>query len=127
MHRLVDAKKQQDDRDHSIAECNDVWGDYSGTDLQCDEYPFASTKEGSNKGDDRYSVRLIEGTDNESGGRRLPCNKSAHLRSCRCHGPPSCCILRRVFLVDGSSSHARLLRHRPQPTSRFRPGRPTPE
>ncbi|MFE2026518.1 NucA/NucB deoxyribonuclease domain-containing protein [Streptomyces hygroscopicus] len=54
-----------------MAECNDVWGDYSGTDLQCDEYPFASTKEGSNKGDDRYSVRLIEGTDNESGGWRL--------------------------------------------------------
>ncbi|WP_455771602.1 NucA/NucB deoxyribonuclease domain-containing protein [Streptomyces hygroscopicus] len=25
------------------------WGNYSGTDLQCDEYPFASTKEGSNK------------------------------------------------------------------------------
>ncbi|WP_437022841.1 NucA/NucB deoxyribonuclease domain-containing protein [Streptomyces sp. enrichment culture] len=50
---------------------NNVWGDYSGTSLQCDEYPFASTKEGSNKGDDRYSVRLIEGTDNEEGGRRL--------------------------------------------------------
>ncbi|MFD8489460.1 hypothetical protein [Streptomyces sp. NPDC059712] len=32
---------------------------------------FASTKEGSNKGDDRYSVRLIEGTDNEEGRRRL--------------------------------------------------------
>ncbi|MFJ3719889.1 NucA/NucB deoxyribonuclease domain-containing protein [Streptomyces sp. NPDC090057] len=42
-----------------------------GTDLQCDEYPFASTKEGSTKGDNRFSVRLIDGDDNETGGRRL--------------------------------------------------------
>ncbi|MFJ5680867.1 NucA/NucB deoxyribonuclease domain-containing protein [Streptomyces sp. NPDC093097] len=39
--------------------------------LQCDEYPFASTYEGSTKGDDRYSVRLIDGKDNETGGNRL--------------------------------------------------------
>ncbi|MFE2884501.1 NucA/NucB deoxyribonuclease domain-containing protein [Streptomyces sp. NPDC059272] len=48
-----------------------MWGDYTGTDLQCDEYPFASTKEGSTKGDNRFSVRLIDGTDNGNGGRRL--------------------------------------------------------
>lgn len=71
LHRLIDADEQQKNRSKSIATCNNVWGDYSGTSLQCDEYPFASTKEGSNKGDDRYSVRLIEGTDNEEGGRRL--------------------------------------------------------
>ncbi|MEU5521551.1 NucA/NucB deoxyribonuclease domain-containing protein [Streptomyces sp. NPDC047860] len=49
---------------------NDVWGDYSGPDLQCDEYPFASTKE---RGADnfRYSARLIDGPDNKGGGRRL--------------------------------------------------------
>ncbi|WP_405834363.1 NucA/NucB deoxyribonuclease domain-containing protein [Streptomyces sp. NBC_01176] len=39
--------------------------------LQCDEYPYASTKEGSAKGDNRFSVRLIDGTDNETGGRGL--------------------------------------------------------
>ncbi|GHK05869.1 hypothetical protein SY2F82_76660 [Streptomyces sp. Y2F8-2] len=36
-----------------------------------DEYPFASTKEGSTKGDNRFSVRLIDGKDNRKGGERL--------------------------------------------------------
>ncbi|MFF7098481.1 NucA/NucB deoxyribonuclease domain-containing protein [Streptomyces rubradiris] len=71
LHRLVDAEEQKKNRSTSIAMCNNIWGDYSGTSLQCDEYPFASTKEGANAGDDRYSVRLIEGSDNEEGGRRL--------------------------------------------------------
>jgi hypothetical protein len=46
-------------------------GDYTGPGLECDEYPFSSTKEGSTKGDDRFSVRLIEGTDNREGGGRI--------------------------------------------------------
>ncbi|MFI5825300.1 NucA/NucB deoxyribonuclease domain-containing protein [Streptomyces rishiriensis] len=71
LHRLVDKDKQKSNRARSIKECEKVWGDYKGTSLQCDEYPFASTKEGSTKGDNRFSVRLIEGTDNETGGRRL--------------------------------------------------------
>ncbi|CAM5590162.1 putative protein OS=Kitasatospora aureofaciens OX=1894 GN=GCM10010502_61820 PE=4 SV=1 [Kitasatospora aureofaciens] len=29
----------------AIATCNEVWGDYSGSGLQCDEYPFSSTYE----------------------------------------------------------------------------------
>ncbi|WP_019075787.1 NucA/NucB deoxyribonuclease domain-containing protein [Streptomyces hokutonensis] len=71
LHRLVDKEKQKKNRARSIKECEKVWGDYKGTDLQCDEYPYASTKEGSTKGDNRFSVRLIDGTDNETGGRRL--------------------------------------------------------
>ncbi|MGI5473320.1 NucA/NucB deoxyribonuclease domain-containing protein [Streptomyces sp. CA-132043] len=71
LHRLVDPDKQDANRKKSIKECEKVWGKYDGTGLQCDEYPFASTKEGSNKGDDRYSVRLIDGDDNEAGGRAL--------------------------------------------------------
>ncbi|MCC3650767.1 hypothetical protein LIX60_04590 [Streptomyces sp. S07_1.15] len=71
LHRLIDEKKQEDNRDVAIDTCHDIWGDYSGTGLQCDEYPFASTKEGANAGDDRYSARLIDGPDNEAGGRRL--------------------------------------------------------
>ncbi|WP_256062362.1 NucA/NucB deoxyribonuclease domain-containing protein [Streptomyces sp. ScaeMP-e83] len=71
LHRLVDAKKQADQRTNSIKECKKVWGDYSGTPLQCDEYPFASTHEGSLAGNGRYSVRLIEGSDNENGGSML--------------------------------------------------------
>ncbi|MEU6369810.1 NucA/NucB deoxyribonuclease domain-containing protein [Streptomyces sp. NPDC046931] len=71
LHRLINKDKQQANREHSIKECEKVWGNYSGSGLQCDEYPFASTKEGSTKGDNRFSVRLIDGDDNETGGRRL--------------------------------------------------------
>ncbi|MFJ6904030.1 NucA/NucB deoxyribonuclease domain-containing protein [Streptomyces griseoluteus] len=71
LHRLVNKEKQKENRKRSIKECEKVWGDYSGTRLQCDEYPFASTQEGSTKGDNRFSVRLIDGDDNETGGRRL--------------------------------------------------------
>ncbi|MGA5135217.1 NucA/NucB deoxyribonuclease domain-containing protein [Streptomyces olivoreticuli] len=68
LHRLIDSDLQGKNRDNSIKQCNDVWGDYSGTRLECDEYPFASTREGSMKGDKRYSVRLIDGDDNREGG-----------------------------------------------------------
>ncbi|MFF6779014.1 NucA/NucB deoxyribonuclease domain-containing protein [Streptomyces sp. NPDC012637] len=71
LHRLVDTDKSDKQRANSIKECKKIWGDYSGTRLQCDEYPFASTYEGSLKGNNRFSVRLIEGTDNEAGGRML--------------------------------------------------------
>ncbi len=68
---MVNKEKQKKNRARSIKECEKVWADYTGTDLQCDEYPFASTKEGSTKGDNRFSVRLIDGTGNGNGGRRL--------------------------------------------------------
>ncbi|MEU8435416.1 hypothetical protein AB0F18_21365 [Streptomyces sp. NPDC029216] len=42
LHRLVNSDQQAENRKKAIATCNDVWGDYSGTKLQCDEYPFAS-------------------------------------------------------------------------------------
>ncbi|MFF8659204.1 NucA/NucB deoxyribonuclease domain-containing protein [Streptomyces huasconensis] len=71
LHRLVDKKKQDENRDKSIKECTKVWGSYTGSGLECDEYPFASTKEGSTKGDNRFSVRLIDGKDNRRGGERI--------------------------------------------------------
>ncbi|MET9804467.1 NucA/NucB deoxyribonuclease domain-containing protein [Streptomyces sp. NPDC006368] len=71
LHRLIDPKKIDLQRDRSVKECEKIWGSYKGTRLQCDEYPFASTHEGSLKGNNRFSVRLIEGTDNEAGGRAL--------------------------------------------------------
>ncbi|WP_055713138.1 NucA/NucB deoxyribonuclease domain-containing protein [Streptomyces torulosus] len=71
LHRVVDEKTVDDNREKSISECKKVWGNYTGTGLECDEYPFASTKEGSTKGDNRFSVRLITGTDNRKGGERL--------------------------------------------------------
>ncbi|WP_327416408.1 NucA/NucB deoxyribonuclease domain-containing protein [Streptomyces sp. NBC_01233] len=71
LHRLIDKTAQDKNRDAAIATCKDVWGDYSGTKLQCDEYPFASTKEGAAAPGKRFSARLIDGGDNETGGRRL--------------------------------------------------------
>ncbi|MFK4143857.1 NucA/NucB deoxyribonuclease domain-containing protein [Streptomyces sp. NPDC004065] len=71
LHRLVNQTKIDENREKSIRECKKVWGDYTGSGLQCDEYPFASTKEGSTKGDNRFSVRLIDGKDNRKGGERL--------------------------------------------------------
>ncbi|MEU5637124.1 NucA/NucB deoxyribonuclease domain-containing protein [Streptomyces rishiriensis] len=71
LHRDVNATKIDENRNKSIGECKRVWGDYAGSGLQCDEYPFASTKEGSTKGDNRFSVRLIDGPDNRRGGERL--------------------------------------------------------
>ncbi|MER6533371.1 NucA/NucB deoxyribonuclease domain-containing protein [Streptomyces sp900105755] len=46
--------------------------------MECDEHPFASTKEGSAKGDNRYSVRLITGTDNNAGGNMILAMYSAN-------------------------------------------------
>lgn len=71
LHRRVDRKEQNDNRDITIATCNDVWGDYKGGKLECDEYPFSSTYEGAAKGDSRYSARLIDGPDNRKGGERI--------------------------------------------------------
>lgn len=70
LHRLTDTAQRDANRDQAIKTCKDVWGDYSGTGLECDEYPFASTKE-RGEGNLRYSARLIDGTDNGKGGNRL--------------------------------------------------------
>ncbi|WP_432011196.1 NucA/NucB deoxyribonuclease domain-containing protein [Streptomyces cucumeris] len=78
LHRVTDPNKIEDQRRHSIKECNKVWGDCTGTRLQCDEYPFASTREGSLKGDNRFSVRLIEGTDNNNGGKAIQATYDAN-------------------------------------------------
>ncbi|OII59588.1 hypothetical protein BJP40_13310 [Streptomyces sp. CC53] len=71
LHRLADTDKSDKQRANSIKECKKIRGDYAGTRLQCEEYPFARTYEGSLKGNNRFSVRLIEGTHNEAGGRML--------------------------------------------------------
>ncbi|CAM5591150.1 putative protein OS=Kitasatospora aureofaciens OX=1894 GN=GCM10010502_61820 PE=4 SV=1 [Kitasatospora aureofaciens] len=77
LHRLIDRAKQDENRRVAIATCNEVWGDYSGSGLQCDEYPFSSTYEGANQKDsagnlvNRYSARLIDGKDNGDGGNMI--------------------------------------------------------
>ncbi|MFF2189916.1 NucA/NucB deoxyribonuclease domain-containing protein [Streptomyces sp. NPDC058155] len=42
-----------------------------GTGEQCDEFPFASTKEGAGRGDGNFSVRYVPQTDNSTAGARL--------------------------------------------------------
>ncbi|MET9182976.1 NucA/NucB deoxyribonuclease domain-containing protein [Kitasatospora aureofaciens] len=71
LHRLVNREEQKKNREAAIKTCEDIWGDYSKSGLECDEYPFASTKEGANKGDRRYSARLIDGDDNGKGGNMI--------------------------------------------------------
>ncbi|MET7402862.1 NucA/NucB deoxyribonuclease domain-containing protein [Dactylosporangium sp. NPDC005572] len=77
LHRLVDETLQSVNRAQSIATCADIWGSWSETQPQCDEFPFASTREGSLTQTqfygthDRYSARLIHDNDNETAGSRL--------------------------------------------------------
>ncbi|GAB7184567.1 hypothetical protein ATKI12_6377 [Kitasatospora sp. Ki12] len=71
LHRLVNREEQKKNRVVAIKTCEDIWGDYTKSGLECDEYPFASTKEGANKGDKRYSARLIDGDDNGKGGNMI--------------------------------------------------------
>lgn len=77
LHRLIDRSKQDDNRKVAIATCRDIWGDYTNSGLQCDEYPFSSTYEGANQKDsvgnlvNRYSARLIDGKDNGDGGNLI--------------------------------------------------------
>jgi hypothetical protein len=53
-------------RDKSMSLCKQIWGQHDGFIQNCDEYPFASTCEGSHTGApeptdlQRYSVRVID-------------------------------------------------------------------
>jgi hypothetical protein len=48
LHRLMDSSKIDSNHRASVRICENVWGpDYAGGGLDCDEYPFKSTKEGS--------------------------------------------------------------------------------
>lgn len=71
IHRTLDTTVRDENRAQVRRTCRDVWGDYDGALLNCDEYPFASTYEGAASGDDRYSARLIDADDNQEAGRRL--------------------------------------------------------
>ncbi len=74
LHRLWDDTAVHNNREEAIKVCKDVWGaNYAkpGGKLNCDEYPFASTYEGSNNGNRRFSARVIEGDDNKTAGMIL--------------------------------------------------------
>ncbi|MEV7180094.1 NucA/NucB deoxyribonuclease domain-containing protein [Kitasatospora sp. NPDC093679] len=75
LHRLIDRAKQDTNRTAAIKTCDDVWGNYAGSGLECDEYPFSSTYEGAAAGGasptGRYSSRLIDAADNGAGGNMI--------------------------------------------------------
>ncbi|MFJ9738588.1 NucA/NucB deoxyribonuclease domain-containing protein [Streptomyces sp. NPDC101166] len=63
--RLTDSKKINQNRG---AACP---GRLPRRGLQCDEYPFASTWQGAKTGGGSFSRRMIDGAQNEDGGRAL--------------------------------------------------------
>ncbi|WP_066367797.1 NucA/NucB deoxyribonuclease domain-containing protein [Herbidospora mongoliensis] len=60
-------------RAHSISICRKEWPDVKPKEqkLDCDEFPFASTKEGSLPVRGNFSVRYINASDNRSSGSQL--------------------------------------------------------
>ncbi|SDT80380.1 NucA/NucB deoxyribonuclease domain-containing protein [Actinoplanes derwentensis] len=82
LHRLVDSSLQNTNREWARKVCVDVWGEGSATpNLNCDEYPMASTREGAYTGSGgadgnsngwqtwHGSARLIGEVDNQDSGR----------------------------------------------------------
>jgi len=51
--------------------CRGIDPNYTKKGLQCDEYPFASTAEGASRGDQRYSARPVDATQNGKAGNEL--------------------------------------------------------
>ncbi|MET7305282.1 NucA/NucB deoxyribonuclease domain-containing protein [Embleya sp. NPDC005575] len=71
LHRLIDPALQERNRAAVGKVCTEVWGDWAGQRLDCDEYPFAATKEGASLSDGHFSARLIDRDDNQRVGSRL--------------------------------------------------------
>ncbi|SCG39119.1 NucA/NucB deoxyribonuclease domain-containing protein [Micromonospora coxensis] len=76
LHRLFDDAITDKNRAAAGKVCNDVWGDRArDPNLDCDEYPFASTQEGAwtatNQATQPWhgSARLIPSDDNQTAGR----------------------------------------------------------
>lgn len=82
LHRLVNTEDQNKNRTYAGKVCDDVWGPLArNPDLNCDEYPFASTREGAYTGSTvpannpdgwrtwHGSSRLIGEVDNQDSGR----------------------------------------------------------
>ncbi|MEU0881362.1 hypothetical protein ABZ345_22350 [Lentzea sp. NPDC005914] len=75
LHRLDDSGKIGSNRAYAGKVCKDVWGiEYEPEKFNCDEYPFASTREGAYTSTDEGklawhgSARPIEGGDNQLSG-----------------------------------------------------------
>ncbi|GGN95847.1 hypothetical protein GCM10010112_86550 [Actinoplanes lobatus] len=76
LHRIYepyDATIVRDNNNEAVRTCREWWGaDYSqGGQFECDEYPFKSTYQGASQSNGHYSARVIDGSDNASGGAVL--------------------------------------------------------
>jgi len=76
LHRIYepyDATIVRDNNNEAVRTCREWWGlDYSqGGQFECDEYPFKSTYQGASQSGGHYSARVIDGSDNASGGAVL--------------------------------------------------------
>ena len=75
--RMYNPAANDANRRKSEGLCRDFYGSWDPQQVNCDEYPFASTYEGSrtgperNGGLDRFSVRLIDAADNQFVGNQL--------------------------------------------------------
>ncbi|MEV7628953.1 NucA/NucB deoxyribonuclease domain-containing protein [Actinoplanes sp. NPDC089786] len=75
--RMYNPAANSSNRNKSENMCRKIYGDWDSNLDNCDEFPFASTYEGSKTGPDkygwgeRYSVRLIDKTDNQYVGRQM--------------------------------------------------------
>lgn len=79
LHRLYHdtERRRQNREDFAVPVCKQQWPGYEELGQQCDEYPHASTYEGAARHlyesvpYGQFSVRPINGYDNENSGRRL--------------------------------------------------------
>jgi hypothetical protein len=75
--RMFNEADKEANREHSRMLCRKYFGAWNGDLQNCDEFPFASTYEGSLTGPrdkgwgDRFSVRLIDADDNKYVGNEL--------------------------------------------------------
>jgi hypothetical protein len=83
--RMYNLADDEANRDKSRGQCAKFFGSYDGTLQNCDEYPFASTYEGSltgpraNGGYETYSVRVIDAVDNQYVGKTMLQTNFYHL------------------------------------------------
>jgi hypothetical protein len=78
LHRTANSDTQGANTREAVRTCKDVWGPYDGQQLNCDEYPFATTREGASNAGGNYSARLIDATDNQNAGRWLEFRDEEH-------------------------------------------------
>lgn len=79
LHRLFhNGTRRDQNRAAAISVCRAQWPNYSDNGKDCDEYPFATTYEGSardqyqaNEPYGRFSARALDSADNQEAGSRL--------------------------------------------------------